>query len=68
MQATAMSAAIKAVVAARSAFNITDYRWFDLRDADSSGAGFEHCYGLLSDTYVPKPAFAVYRQLVARYG
>jgi hypothetical protein len=67
MQVVAMTAAVRAVVAGRTRFNISDYRWFDLRDADTASNNFESAYGLMTDTYAPKPAFDVYRQLVARY-
>lgn len=66
MQVAAMKAAVSAVEFNRSAYDITDYRWFDLRDADSSGATFESRYGLMHDDYTPKPAFATYRKLIAQ--
>jgi hypothetical protein len=65
MQVTAMRAAIETVDRGRGRYNITDYRWFDLRDADSAGTSFESQYGLLRDDYTPKPAFDVFRVLVA---
>ncbi len=68
MQVTVMQAAISTVDANRSTYHITDYRWFDLRDADSSGTSFESQYGLMHDDYAPKAAFAVYRNLVATLG
>ena len=64
MQVTAMRAAIAAVDSERANYNVTDYRWFDLRDADSASGSFESRYGLLNDDYSPKAAFAVYRDLV----
>ena len=60
-----MRAAVTAVYRARVTYNVTGYRWFDLRDADSSSPSFESQYGLMRDDYTPKPAFAVYRKLVA---
>ncbi|HJS96046.1 MAG TPA: hypothetical protein VJ741_17420, partial [Solirubrobacteraceae bacterium] len=66
MQVTVMKAAVEAVYHARSKYNITGLRWFDLRDADSSSSSFESQYGLMRDDYSPKPAFGVYRTLVAR--
>jgi hypothetical protein len=66
MQMMAMQAAIGAVERARARYNITAYRWFDLRDADSAGESFETHYGLLSDAYSPKPAFELFRSLVAK--
>jgi hypothetical protein len=50
----------------RGTYNVTDYRWFDLRDADSSSPNFQQQFGLLHDDYTPKPAFAAYAALVAR--
>ena len=49
-------------------FNVSDYRWFDLRDADSASGSFESHYGLLRDDYSPKPAFEAFRSLVASRG
>ena len=67
MQVTVMRAAVTAVHRARREYNITGYRWFDLRDADSATPGFESQYGLMHDDYSPKAAFQVYRGLVAQY-
>lgn len=66
MQVAAMKASVAAVNAARRVDNITDYRWFDLRDADSADRSVESQYGLMRDNYRPKAAFSVYRRLVAR--
>jgi hypothetical protein len=68
MQVTVMRAAVEAVYKARGTYNVTGYRWFDLRDADSSSSSFESQYGIMTDAYAPKSAFAVYRQLVAELG
>jgi hypothetical protein len=65
MQVTVMQAAVTEVYRSRGPYNITGYRWFDLRDADSSASSFESRYGILRDDYSPKPAFGVYRSLVA---
>jgi hypothetical protein len=68
MQVAVMRASVNAIYRARRRYNITGYRWFDLRDADSSSSSFESQYGLLRDDYSPKPAFGTYRELVARLG
>jgi hypothetical protein len=68
MQETVMRAAIAAVNSRRAADHITDYRWFDLRDANSASSSFEDHYGLLTDSYAPKPAFETYRGLIAELG
>ena len=65
MQVQALRASIAAVEADSSRYGVTDYRWFDLRDADSASSSFESQYGLMTDTYAPKPAFWAYRSLVA---
>jgi hypothetical protein len=52
----------------RGTYNISDLRWFNLRDNNSSGPTFQHHYGLLRDDYSRKPAFAAYRGAVARWG
>ena len=52
----------------RANYGVTDYRWFDLRDADSSNPQFQQQYGLMRDDYTPKPAFGAYADLVARLG
>jgi hypothetical protein len=53
------------VYRARLTYNISGYRWFDLRDADSSSSSFESQYGIMRDDYSAKSAFSVYRGLVA---
>lgn len=68
MQQTVMRAAIDAVSSRRAIDHITDYRWFDLRDSNSSSSSFEDQYGLMTDTYAPKPAFNTYRALIATLG
>lgn len=65
MQQTVMRAVIGAVLANRRVYGVTDLRWFDLRDADSSSTSFESQYGLTRDDYSPKPAFFTYRDLIA---
>jgi hypothetical protein len=67
-QATALQAIVTAVNKARGAYNVTDLRWFDLRDSNSSSTSFEDQYGLMRDDYTPKPAFAVYQSLIAQLG
>jgi hypothetical protein len=68
MQAAALKSAIAAVSAARATYNVTGYRWFDLRDADSSSTSVESHYGLMTDDYTAKPAFSVYHALIGALG
>lgn len=72
-QATALRQLVQAAQAYSGTFNITDYRWFNLRDTTSTGpatlvgATFSSD-GLLDDSYAPKPSFGVYRSLIANSG
>lgn len=52
----------------RGTYNISDFRFFGLRDNNSSGPSFQQYFGLLRDDYTEKPAFDVYRRAIARYG
>jgi hypothetical protein len=64
-QVEAMRLMVGAVQDFRGTYNVTDYRWFDLRDHSTASTNFQHHYGLLRDDYSPKPAFEAYRALVA---
>ena len=64
-QIDVMHTLVKAVDDFRGTYNVSDYRWFNLRDGDSTSPNFQVRYGLLHDDYTEKPAFAVYRDLVA---
>jgi hypothetical protein len=71
-QADVLEAMVRAVSDFRGTYHVSDYRWFNLRDGDSSSPQpFQH-FGLMTDDYTPKPAFGRYRRLVAelttRYG
>lgn len=68
MQAAVLREMVHAFVDYRGTYNVSDYRWFDLRDADTSSPNFQQQYGLLRDDYRPKPAFGAYRTLIRRYG
>ena len=66
MQAAVLDVMVNAVHDFRGTYNVTDYRWFNLRDGDtSSPQPFQH-FGLFDSSYVEKPAFEVYRRLVDR--
>ncbi|HSD82057.1 MAG TPA: hypothetical protein VLB47_15420 [Solirubrobacteraceae bacterium] len=64
-QVRVLRAIARAVSDHRHAYGVTDFRWFDLRDADSASASFESRYGLVRDDYRPKPAFRAYRRIIA---
>ena len=63
-QVQALQTMVRAVHDFRGTYGVTDYRWFDLRDHNTSSSNFQHHYGLLRDDYSPKPAFEAYRRLV----
>ena len=65
-QRSALESMVGAVNTYRANYNVTNYFWFDLRDAESGSPNFQQQYGLLRDDYSPKPAFESYRALVDR--
>lgn len=67
-QATATGEFAREAHRYRGTYNITDFRFFGLRDNNSAGPSFQQHFGLLRDDYGRKPAFGVYRRAVARYG
>ena len=64
-QAVALEQMVRAVHDFRGNYNVTDYRWFDLRDGDSSNPNFQQQFGIMRDDYTAKPAFETYRGLIA---
>ncbi|MFJ5229379.1 hypothetical protein ACIQBJ_05700 [Kitasatospora sp. NPDC088391] len=67
-QARALATVIREVARRAAELNLDGYTLFALRDADSSGDRLFHHFGLLRDDHTPKPAFAVYRDLIAELG
>lgn len=67
-QIAVMTASITAVASMATRLGVSDYRWFDLRDADSSSRHFEHQYGVVRTDGSPKPGFAVLQHLVSALG
>jgi hypothetical protein len=67
-QLAAMETMVRAVHDFRGTYNVSDYRWFNLRDGDSTSPNFQTRYGLLRDDYSEKPAFARYAALVRELG
>jgi hypothetical protein len=65
-QRTALESMLGAVNTYRANYNVTNYFWFDLRDADSASPNFQQQYGLMRDDYSPKPAFDAFRTLVSK--
>jgi len=67
-QAQAMRTMVKAVHDYGGRFGVTDYRWFNLRDGNTTSPLLFQHFGLMEDDYDRKPAFELYRRLVRRYG
>ena len=67
-QAERLRAMAKAVSDYRGTYNVSDYRWFNLRDADSAAPTLFQHFGLLESDYDEKPAFSAYRALVRELG
>jgi hypothetical protein len=63
-QEEALRLMVGAVHDFRGTYNVTDYRWFNLRDSDTSSPMLFQHFGLLEDDYDRKPAFGAYRSLV----
>jgi hypothetical protein len=68
MQAQVADRMINAVNDFRGTYNVTDYRWFNLRDGDTSDPPIGQHYGLMHDDYTEKPAFAVVAKLFGVLG
>jgi hypothetical protein len=72
-QAAALTELAQAACAYARTYNITDYRWFNLRDSSSNppqsliGPTFSS-FGLLRDDYSAKPSFAEYRSAIEGCG
>ena len=66
-QASILRVMVQAVQDFRGTYNVSDYRWFNLRDSKTGDAGVFQNAGLLEDDYDEKPAFAAYRELVRKY-
>src|SRR4051812_5785177 len=68
MQAQVADVMIRAASDFRGTYNVTDYRWFNLRDANTSDPAIAQHFGLLRDDYSEKPAFATVAKLYAELG
>jgi hypothetical protein len=65
MQAAALSGEVRAVESVSATDNVTDFRLFDLRDAITNSTIFADQYGLMTDQWVAKPAFAEYESFIS---
>jgi len=67
-QDTALAATLDAVHRYSGTLGVSDYRWFNLRDNNSSGLDLFDAVGLLRDDYSEKPAFWTLRAAIERIG
>jgi hypothetical protein len=67
-QAEFLEQMVRTAYELRAKLNITHYGLFSLRDADTANPDLNHQFGILRDDYSPKPAFEVYRRLIAELG
>jgi hypothetical protein len=72
-QAAALNQLVGAACEYARTYNTTDDRWFNLRDANSSGPRTVvgptfSAFGLLRDDYSVKPSFGTYRSLISACG
>jgi hypothetical protein len=67
-EAKVLEAIIKAVDGNRAACNVQGYTIFSLRNADSNNPDVFAQFGVLYDDYSRKPAFEVFRKLIAELG
>ncbi|MGN6472847.1 MAG: hypothetical protein ACTHK4_04235, partial [Mycobacteriales bacterium] len=67
-QPAALRGMVDAVHRYGGTYNVTDYRWFNLRDNNSRGNGLFDQDGLLRDNDSRKPSFDLYRRLIQEYG
>ncbi len=67
-QAEVLETVVRKIDQLRTALNISHYEFFLLRDGDSRRPEIGAQFGLLRDDYTPKPAFDLYRRLIAELG
>jgi hypothetical protein len=67
-QAAAVEELVRAVHDYRAMYNVRAYEFWGLRDDDTSLDQTPTSLGLLESDYTPKPAFDVYRRLIASLG
>ena len=63
-QAAVLERMVRAVHDFRATYGVSDYRWFNLRDSDTSSNAVFQRAGLMESDYDRKPAFGAYERLV----
>lgn len=67
-QRRSLLSTVEQVHAYSGTLGVSDYRWFNLRDNRSGGPDLFDSVGLMRDDYSIKPAYPLFRRLVAGYG
>ena len=68
MQAQVADQMIRAASDFRGTYNVSDYRWFNLRDANTGDPAIAQHFGLMRDDYSQKPAFDLVAKLFGALG
>ncbi|MFL5893724.1 MAG: hypothetical protein ACJ76Z_01260 [Thermoleophilaceae bacterium] len=72
MQSVVAEKMIRAASDFRGTYNVSDYRWFNLRDANTGDPALAQHFGLMRSDYTEKPAFAtvaaLFHELSAKGG
>ncbi|MDI2125632.1 hypothetical protein [Yinghuangia seranimata] len=66
-QAEVVDTVVGTMAAHAEALGLAGYTHFALRDAGSGNPGLFHRFGITTDDYTPKPAFAVLQALIAEH-
>ncbi len=66
-QAEVLGEVLGVVLEQRHELNIEAYEVFSLRDADSSNPDLFHQFGLMTDSYTPKPAYEVFKRSIGEH-
>lgn len=67
-QADVLRQVVETAVEMADELGIAAYELFSLRDAESTGDSLFHRFGIMTDDYVPKPAFDTFRSLIEQHG
>jgi hypothetical protein len=68
LQASALDRTVRAVDSYRGTYNVTDYFYWTLRDAQTGSSFWADTAGLLRDDYSPRPLFDTYKSLIGELG
>ena len=66
-QASVIRDVIESVLEQKDELNIATYELFSLRDADSSNPDMFHQFGIMTDAYLPKAAYGVFKDLLTEH-